>query len=327
MPGSPREAPISTTWKRSSGSSRAPARATARMPWLQVSVTAPQNQAPLIELLFDNLGALSVTLGDAADEPILEPDPGEQRLWSQTRITALFEAERDAAVLAAALRETLPAEIAPTLSLEPLADRVWEQAWMDDFRPMRFGRRLWVCPRGMQVDVANALVLELDPGLAFGTGTHPTTALCLEWLDRNPPIGDLVLDYGCGSGILALAALRLGAAAVIGVDHDPQALEASTENARRNGLSRDLQVFLPGAEPQQPVDLVLANILAAPLIDLAPQLAARVRPGGAVVLSGILREQAEALSAAYRPWFDLDPPTEREEWVRIDGRRRPDGGN
>ena len=297
------------------------------MPWLQFSVTAPQAQAPLLELLFENLGALSVTLGDAADEPILEPDPGEQRLWSHTRVSALFDAERNADALGATLRQALPAEIAPSLSLERLGDRAWERAWMDGFHPMRFGDRLWVCPSGMQVDAADALVLDLDPGLAFGTGTHPTTALCLEWLDRHPPADRQVLDYGCGSGILALAALRLGAAAAIGVDHDPQALEASRENARRNGLAERLSVFLPGDEPRVPADLLLANILAAPLIDLAAELARRVRPGGAILLSGILQEQAEAVAAAYRPWFELAPPARRDEWVRINGRRDPDAGS
>jgi ribosomal protein L11 methyltransferase len=297
------------------------------MPWLQFSVTAPQAQAPLLELLFENLGALSITLGDAADEPILEPDPGEQRLWTHTRVSALFDAERNADALGATLRQALPAEIAPSLSLERLGDRAWERAWMDGFHPMRFGDRLWVCPSGMQVDAADALVLDLDPGLAFGTGTHPTTALCLEWLDRHPPADRQVLDYGCGSGILALAALRLGAAAAIGVDHDPQALEASRENARRNGLAERLRVFLPGDEPRVPADLLLANILAAPLIDLAAELARRVRPGGAILLSGILQEQAEAVAAAYRPWFELAPPARRDEWVRINGRRDPDAGS
>lgn len=297
------------------------------MPWLQFSVTAPQAQAPLLELLFENLGALSVTFGDAADEPILEPDPGEQRLWSHTRVSALFGAERDAAALDAALRQALPAAIASSLSLERLGDRAWERAWMDGFHPMRFGDRLWVCPSGMQVDAADALVLDLDPGLAFGTGTHPTTALCLEWLDRHPPTGLEVLDYGCGSGILALAALRLGAVAAIGVDHDPQALEASWANARRNGLAERLRVYPPGDEPQVPADLVLANILAAPLIDLAAELARRVRPGGSILLSGILQEQAEAVADAYRPWFELAPPARRDEWVRIDGRRGPDTGS
>jgi ribosomal protein L11 methyltransferase len=178
----------------------------------------------------------------------------------------------------------------------------------------------------MQVNAADALVLDLDPGLAFGTGTHPTTALCLEWLDRHPPAGLQVLDYGCGSGILALAALRLGAASAIGVDHDPQALEASEENARRNGLGERLRVYLPDDEPRIPADLLLANILAAPLIDLAPQLARRVRPGGAILLSGILQEQAEAVAAAYRPWFELAPPDRRQEWVRIEGRRGAEAG-
>lgn len=305
------------------------------MTWLQFSVTAPQAQAALLELLFENLGALSVTFGDAADEPILEPDPGEQRLWSHTRVSALFDAEQNAEALDAALRRALPAEIAPSLSLERLGDRAWERAWMDGFHPMRFGNRLWVCPSGMQVDAADALVLDLDPGLAFGTGTHPTTALCLEWLDAlaslpadaaSPLAGTLVVDYGCGSGILAIAALRLGARAAIGVDLDPQALLATRDNAIANDAAdrltvcapEDLGVVLHGRK----ADILLANILAGPLQELLPEFAARLRPGGQLALSGILADQAEALSRRAATWFEIEPPEIREEWVRLSGRRK-----
>jgi len=291
------------------------------MPWLQVSITAEREQAPLLELLLENLGAASVSLGDAADHPILEPGPGEQPLWPQTRISALFDDFRDAKRLSAELKASLPAEIAQNVSLERVEDRVWERAWMDDFHPMRFGRRLWVCPQGMPAEAADAVTLELDPGLAFGTGTHPTTGLCLEWLD-GADLHDLeVIDYGCGSGILGIAALLLGASHAIAVDHDPQALLATRENALRNGVEKRLRVCMPSRLPDSQAQILLANILAAPLIELRTVLAERVEPGGWIVLSGILGEQAEAVSQAYRPYFEMRPPVTRDGWVRLEGVR------
>lgn len=194
---------------------------------------------------------------------------------------------------------------------------------MDDFRPMRFGQRLWICPSWDEPPAGDAISILLDPGLAFGTGTHPTTALCLEWLDAHPPAGLEVIDYGSGSGILAVAALKLGAARVTAVDIDPQALTATRDNAARNGVDdARLHVDYPEALGETTADLVLANILAGPLVELAPAMAGRVRPGGAIVLSGILREQADTVRQAYTAWFDMDPPAFREDWTRLTGRRR-----
>lgn len=186
---------------------------------------------------------------------------------------------------------------------------------------MRFGRRLWICPGGQQVDVTDAVVLELDPGLAFGTGTHPTTAMCLEWLDGAPLRGRSVLDYGCGSGILALAALKLGAAHATGIDNDPQALLATDENAARNGLADRLTVLAPDVLADATFDFVVANILALPLIELAPRLAALTSPGGALALAGLLDEQAAAVAAAYRPWFDIRTYASRDGWTALAGRK------
>jgi len=292
------------------------------MPWLQVSVTADRDQTPLLELLLENLGALSVTLGDAEDHPILEPAPGDQQLWPQTRISALFEGNRDPRRLGAQLRSAMPPEVARSLLLERVEDRTWERVWMDDFHPMSFGDRLWVCPRGMPPGVPGAVTLDLDPGLAFGTGTHPTTGLCLEWLDGAELQGSTVIDYGCGSGILAIAALLLGASTAIAVDHDPQALEATLDNAARNAVDQRLRVYLPDQAPDTPAQVLLANILATPLIELCDRLAGRVEAGGRIVLSGVLAEQADAVSEAYRQHFEMRSPVMRDGWVRLEGIRR-----
>jgi len=292
------------------------------MPWLQISVTAEQEQAPLLELLFENLGALSVTLGDAEDHPILEPGPGDQPLWPQTRVSALFEGHRDAQRLGAELRSSLPPRVAQSLAVERVEDRLWERVWLDDFHPMRFGRRLWVCPQGMPAGAADAVTLELDPGLAFGTGTHPTTALCLEWLDGADLRGRNVIDYGCGSGILAIAALLLGASEAIAVDHDPQALEATKNNAERNRVSQRLNAYLPSQMPAPQAQVLLANILAGPLIELCSDLAQRVKCGGRIVLSGILSEQAATVTQRYQRYFEMGTPAMLDGWVRLEGVRR-----
>jgi len=263
------------------------------MPWLQLTLNTDRQQAPFVEALFEELGALSVTYGDAGDQPLLEPGPGETPLWSQTRVTALFDGETDPALLRAALSNALSKSAFQSLQQETLEDQVWERAWLDDFHPMRFGERLWVCPNGQRPSQEDAVVLDLDPGLAFGTGTHPTTALCLRWLDRAALNGKRVLDYGCGSGILAIAAAVLGAESVTAVDHDPQALEATRDNAVKNGVLERIRALPPEQTPETGFDIVLANILAGTLIDLAPQLQPRVNPGGQLLLSGILEGQAQ----------------------------------
>jgi ribosomal protein L11 methyltransferase len=266
-------------------------------------------------------GAQSVTLADAADDPVLEPAPGATPLWKQVRLTALFPADANGPGVAAFLATELGVD-AGRLQLGVVEDRCWEREWLRDFRPMCFGQRLWICPGGQQAPDPAASVLALDPGLAFGTGTHATTAMCLEWLDRAALTGSSVLDFGCGSGVLALAALRLGAACATAVDIDPQALLATCENAERNQLSSDLSVMPAGELPDDRWDVVLANILAGPLVDLAPRLARATRRGGHLVLAGMLDGQAESVATAYRPWFDIRTLAAREGWTALTGRRR-----
>jgi ribosomal protein L11 methyltransferase len=290
------------------------------MPFLQVTLEIGDADPVAAEEACFAAGALSVTLADAADEPVLEPAPGTTPLWRQVRISALFPAAADGTVLTAVLASALGLP-AGRITHEVLADRAWEREWLKDFRPMRFGRRLWICPGGQRAPDPEAAVLELDPGLAFGTGTHPTTALCLEWLDAADLAGETVLDYGCGSGVLALAALRLGAVTACAVDIDPQALLATRENAARNGLQSRLQVMPAGVLATGEWDVVLANILAGPLVDLAPALAHRVRADGAVVLAGMLEEQAEGVARAYRPWFHMRMFAKRDGWAVLEGRR------
>lgn len=292
------------------------------MPWHQLSLVATEAAIPTLEAALEGLGALSITLGDAGDEPRLEPPLGTTPLWRQTRLTALFPAEGDAEILRRAAEAALQGLPHEALCIEHLEDRCWERVWMDSFKPMAFGRRLWVCPLGQEAPDPKAVVLALDPGLAFGTGHHPTTALCLRWLDGAHLEGLTLIDYGCGSGILALAALKLGAAQAIAVDHDPQALEATVANAAKSGLSERIRVCAPEGLPAGTADLVVANILAGPLIELAPRLLALLPRGGRLVLSGILVEQAAAVQAAYAAAIAWEPPLAEDGWVRLVGTRR-----
>jgi len=268
-----------------------------------------------------HLGAIAVSLADAGDEPLLEPAPGETPLWKAVRLRALYEVSVNPTVTAATLAVVLglPAD---AITVEHVEDRVWEREWLKDFRPMRFGRRLWIAPAGQRPDVHAPVVLELDPGLAFGTGTHPTTALCLEWLDGRIRGGERVLDYGCGSGILALAALKLGAGSASAFDIDPQAITATRENAAKNGLASRVEVAEREEALAGSYDIALANILAGPLVDVAPRLARLASPGGEIVLAGMLARQATEVAQAYRPWFDIGPEAEREGWTLLAGRRR-----
>ncbi len=291
------------------------------MSWLQLTLTVDRTQAPATELLFESLGALSVTYRDAADQPLLEPDPGEAPLWSHSRITALFDGEINAGDLQQTIRQALPVAVTDTLEQHRLEDQTWERAWMDDFHPMCFGHRLWICPAGQTPHAADAVLVDLDPGLAFGTGTHPSTALCLHWLDGTQLQGMQVLDYGCGSGILALACAKLGAKAVSAVDHDPQALAATCDNAAKNQVADRIRGFSPGQLPDGQFDILLANILADVLVDLAPQLLQRVRPGGHLILSGILQDQTERVSAAYSAHFRFDAPVREQDWIMLHGIR------
>jgi ribosomal protein L11 methyltransferase len=248
---------------------------------------------------------------------------GELPLWPTITLDALFDAGTDRRGLAEALGELLPWLEPDQLAFRDVADEDWERAWMDQFKPMAFGRRLWIYPWNIEPPADHDIVVvRLDPGLAFGSGTHPTTALCLEWLDGLELAGRHVTDYGCGSGILAIAALKLGAAGATGVDNDPQALVASRDNAERNGVADRLAVFLPGDEPAAPADVFVANILAGPLGELAPTFAAACKPGAPFAISGILEGQQDELLARYAQWFDGLRVDLREDWVRISGHRR-----
>lgn len=296
------------------------------MPWIQLQIPAEPDNADQLEDLLMEMGADAVSMADAADQPLYEPDPGTTPLWHQTSVTGLFDSTRNIDQLTSELRSMWHQQTQqslPDIDVTLVEDKDWVRAWMDDFTPLRFGERLWIVPSWHDAPDPDAANLLLDPGLAFGTGTHPTTALCLEWLDGHPVAGKQVIDYGCGSGILGLAALLLGATHVIDVDTDAQALEASRENARRNEVTDDrLDLYLPGQAPDTQADVILANILAQPLISLAPQLAGKVVNGGDIVLSGILAHQARSVMEAYEPWFIMDEPDLREEWVRLTGRRR-----
>ena len=291
------------------------------MPYHQLVLELPRGELERAEEACTRLGAIAVSLADAGDEPLLEPAPGETPVWQAVRLQALFEQAANPAVAAAALAAVLDIE-PESIAIEHVEDRVWEREWLRDFRPMRFGRRLWVAPAGQQPPGQAAVVLELDPGLAFGTGTHATTALCLEWLDRQVRGGEQVLDYGCGSGILALAALKLGADSAVACDIDPQALTATRDNALKNGLAARIRIVPDPDAVAEAFDLVVANILARPLVELAPRLATHCRVGGVIALAGLLARQADEVAAAYRPWFDIAPETEREGWTLLAGRRR-----
>jgi len=289
--------------------------------WLRLSVHCSEEQVPIMELLLQSRGALAVSFGAAEDSSLLEPAPGQHPLWTRTRISALFEGSADADELRRSMLSTLTSEIAQSLQIERHGDRDWARVCIADLRPMRFGKRLWVCPRGQVNRSGDGVVIVLDPGLAFGTGAHPTTALCLEWLDAASLRERRVVDFGCGSGILGIAALRLGARSVIAVDHDPQALQATQANAERNAVQDRLEVRSPEQFHATETDILLANILAGPLIELEQRLAAGVARGGTIVLSGILSAQASAVTTAYRRHFTDLACAQKEEWVRIEGKR------
>jgi ribosomal protein L11 methyltransferase len=295
------------------------------MAWLELSLIVTAAQQAEVEAALEDLGALAVTLLDAEDHPIFEPAPGATPLWPEIALSALFEPDRDRAGLVHVLTDLVPDLSPERIGLRTLEDADWTRAWMDQFQPMRFGRRLWIYPWNIEppADDADAIVVRLDPGLAFGTGTHPTTALCLEWLDALDLAGLTLIDYGCGSGVLAIAALKLGAARVVGVENDPQALEASRDNAARNGVGDRLALSTPADFAEMPADALVANILAGPLAELAPRFAACVKGGGALALSGILRGQETELVERYAPSFEALAIDAREDWIRISGRRRP----
>ena len=298
------------------------------MPWLELSLRCRAVDESRVEAALQELGALSVSLLDAADskneQAILEPGVGEIPLWPELTVLSLFEADTNTELLLHALEAWDERIDLSGAEFRNVADQDWERAWMDQYAPMQFGERTWIIPWNMTApaEAETAIIVRLDPGLAFGSGTHPTTALCLQWLDSLELHGKTVLDFGCGSGILALAALKLGASRAVGVDNDPQALLASADNARRNGELEKLTVCLPENEPVQAYPVVVANILAAALDSLAATLASRVAPGGVIALSGILHGQELDLIERYAPWFDDLQATRLDDWMRITGRRR-----
>ncbi len=294
------------------------------MPWIQIKLNATnQNAEQIGDMLMEETGALSVTFLDAHDTPVFEPLPGETRLWGDTDILALYDAECDSNWVIEQIKTSQMLAQDFAYKVEQLEDKDWEREWMDNFHPMKFGERLWICPSWRDIPEPDAINVMLDPGLAFGTGTHPTTALCLEWLEGLDLAGKTVIDFGCGSGILAIAAIKLGAERVIGIDIDPQALQASKDNAERNGVADQLNVFLPQDQPQDLVaDVVVANILAGPLRELSPVISGLVKPHGVLAMSGVLDTQAQDVASYYQEQFSLDAIKEQNEWCRISGAKR-----
>jgi ribosomal protein L11 methyltransferase len=293
------------------------------MPWLQVTLETTRDDAQRLSDALEEAGAMSVSLEGADAEPLFETDWNDTTpVWKQTRVVALFADDADvpAAMRMVATLLSLPAP--PAFTSAPVTDQDWVRVWMDRWQPMRFGANLWVVPSWFTPPEPDAANIILDPGMAFGTGTHATTAMCLEWLAAHPPRNLDVIDYGCGSGILAIAALKLGAAHARATDTDPQALAVSHENAERNQVAGRLALCLPDAVPvEASADVVLANILAAPLVQLAPRLTALVRPGGRLVLSGLLANQADEVEAAYAAYFVLERRL-HDGWAMLAGRKR-----
>lgn len=290
------------------------------MPWIQLRLSADEETAEKYSDWLTACGSQAVTFIDAKDTPIYEPLPGDEvTYWSNTVVMGLFEASHDMDKVITYLQSIHPDKKAMRYKLEQLEDKDWEREWMDNFHPMKFGERLWICPSWRDVPDPAAVNVMLDPGLAFGTGTHPTTALCLTWLDSLDLTDKTVVDFGCGSGILSLAALKLGAKKVIGIDIDPQALQASRENAKRNNVEDRLELYLPENQPMYKADVVVANILAGPLRELAPTIIEFVGENGLLALSGVLEEQAQELQNIYGKWCLMDPVAVQDEWVRLSG--------
>lgn len=290
--------------------------------WKQIAIqTRSEDCAELESLLLDQ-GALSITLLDDKDQPIFQKEPGATPLWDSVKLVSLFAEAQDLNPLVALLRFQPAVLNRDEIAVEEVVDQDWERSWMDNFQAMQFGEKLWICPSWQEPPDPAAVNIMLDPGLAFGSGTHATTTLCLRWLANTPMAGKEVVDYGCGSGVLGIAAALLGAGRVHAVDNDSQAIAATVDNSHRNNIaSGQLTAYLPDALPAVKADILLANILAEPLHELADHLAELVKPGGKLVLSGILLDQAEALVASYSRWFDMDRQVTEDDWVRLTGTR------
>lgn len=291
------------------------------MSWIQILINAKLDDAEMFEDALLNLGSVAVTLQDAADQPLYEPPLGSTPLWQHTRVIGLFEANADIDLICAALKNEFNSFSEQMYRVEIVEDQAWERAWMDSFKPIACGKRLWICPSWCEIPDKSAVNLMLDPGLAFGTGTHPTTHLCLEWLDSLTLNNKTIVDYGCGSGILAIAALLLGASHATAIDNDPQALIATHDNAQRNNINeQQLSIIYPRQIPNAlQVDVIVANILAQPLIDLADNICALLKNGGEIALSGILEGQHQQVMKAYNKWINWDVPMIKDGWVRLNG--------
>lgn len=288
------------------------------MPWIQLRVSTNEEKAEQVSDMLMGWGAQAVSFVDAQDTPIYEPMPGEVLYWTNTIVVGLFDAEHPMDKVVKQLEQVSFFKDGVDYKLEQLEDKDWEREWMDNFHPIKFGNRLWVCPSWREIPDPTAVNVMLDPGLAFGTGTHPTTALCMQWLDATIEPQQTVVDFGCGSGILGIAALKLGAKRVIGVDIDPQAIEASTANAKRNNVEGQIELYLPKDQPKDfQADVVVANILAGPLAELKQVISSYVKPGGKLALSGILASQAQSVIDAYSDEFSFEPIAVQEEWVRL----------
>ncbi len=295
--------------------------------WQQLTLRVRSAEAEPLEQQLLDAGAVSISYLDAEDQPVFQEEPGSTPLWDLSILLALFEADHDLDTVVSELKQNPLILNGDSLQIERLEDQAWERSWMQDFKPMQFGRRLWICPSwDNSADTAadnNAVTIMMDPGLAFGSGTHPTTGLCLEWLDQAELQGLDVIDYGCGSGVLAIAAALLGARQVIAVDNDPQAILATLDNSQRNGISLEqLHSYLPEALPPLQADVLLANILAAPLQELAGHFATLLKPGARLVLSGLLENQISDVAACYADQFNLAEPAIDGDWVRLDGVRK-----
>ncbi|MCG8412863.1 MAG: 50S ribosomal protein L11 methyltransferase [Pseudomonadales bacterium] len=291
--------------------------------WQQIQIqTSSEETASLEELLLEH-GAVSISLVDSEDQPIFQKEPGATPLWKHVTLLALFEADTELKPLLALLSFQPNVLNRDSLNVEVIEDQVWERSWMNDFEAMQFGEKLWICPSWQIPPDPDAVNIMLDPGLAFGSGTHATTSLCLRWLDSQELTGKEVIDYGSGSGVLAIAAALLGAKRVHAVDNDAQAIAATMDNSNRNQIgNRLITAYLPEALPNLKADILLANILAEPLLELADRFAGLVKPGGSLVLSGILEQQSDALVESYGRWFELEPAVLENDWVRLIGKRK-----
>ena len=294
------------------------------MPWIQLKINTHAEHAEQIGDMLSANGAQAVTFVDAKDTPMYEPKPGEVMLWPDTQVVGLYDAEYDMPKVISQLEKAKILGKNFIHKLDQLEDKDWEREWMENFHPIRFGQRLWICPSWRDVPDPDAVNVMLDPGLAFGTGTHPTTSLCLQWLDSLDLAGKTVVDFGCGSGILGIAALKLGAEKVIGIDIDPQALLASQDNANRNDVGDKIELYLPHEQPSLEADVVLANILAGPLRELRNVITDYCKAHGKLVLSGILANQADEINRLYSEDFVMEENAIEGEWARVSGQKRPD---